>query len=94
MCIELSLATTVPAMAVAVSRPRIRDNAVENVFGVYNGDVFSHSLSNFRIQYVVEVRAGGESGFICHVTLYNGDDQGYVLSNILSSNAGYGALYL
>ena len=68
----------------AVSRHRVRDNPTENVFGVYNADVFLQPLSNFTIQYVFEVRAGGESGFICRVTLFNGDNQGYVVKAAVS----------
>ena len=64
-----------------MSRPRIRDNSVENVFGIYNGDVFVQQLSNFTIQYLFEVRAAAESGFICRVIIFNGDDQGYVYNN-------------
>jgi hypothetical protein len=61
----------------ALSRmPRIRDSSSENVFGIYNGDVFVQPLSNFTIQYIFEVRAAAESGFICRVTLFNGDDLG------------------
>ena len=61
-----------------IATSRIRDNSVENIFGVYNGDVFLQPLSNFRMQYVCEVRAAAESGFVCRITLFNGDDQGYV----------------
>ena len=46
------------------------------VFGVYNGEVFVQPLSNFTIQYIFEVRAAAKSGFICRVTLFNGDDLG------------------
>ena len=62
----------------ALSTLRIRDNPEDNVFGVFNGDVFLQPLSNFTIRYIFEVRAAADSGFICKVTLFNGDDQGYV----------------
>ena len=72
-------------VGMAMSRPRIRDNSAENVFGLYNGDVFLQPLSNFTIQYVFEVRAAPESGFVCRVRLFNGDDQGYVHFDAYSS---------
>ena len=53
------------ASRMALSKPKVRDNPAENVFGLFNGDVFQQSLSNFTIQYVYEVRAAAESGFIC-----------------------------
>ena len=62
----------------ALSTLRIRDNPEDNVFGLFNGDVFLQPLSNFTIRYIFEVRAAADSGFICKVTLFNGDDQGYV----------------
>ena len=55
----------------ALSRmPRIRDSSSENVFGIYNGSTVE------QFCHIFEVRAAAESGFICRVTLFNGDDLG------------------
>ena len=51
---------------------RIRDSSSENVFGIYNGDVFVQPLSNFTIQYIFEVESCSRIWF----TLFNGDDLG------------------
>ena len=49
-----------------------------NRFGTFIGKDF-HQLSNFKIDYIHEVRAGNCSGFLCTVTLFNGRTLGYVI---------------
>ena len=44
-------------------------------FGIVSLKGF-HPLSNFSLTYKCEVRAGRESGFVCNITLFNGDDLG------------------
>ena len=43
----------------------------QHAFGIRSGDEFI-TLSNFTLEYVCEVRAGVDSGFIVDVTLSNG----------------------
>ena len=50
----------------------------QHAFGICSGDEFI-TLSNFTLEYVCEVRAGVDSGFIVDVTLSNGRNLGYVL---------------
>ncbi len=47
----------------------------EGRFGVACGEEFT-PLSNFTLDYVYEVRAGSESGFLASVTLFSGKEQG------------------
>ena len=50
-----------------------------HAFGIRSGDEFV-TLSNFTPEYVCEVHAGVDSGFIVDVTLSNGRNLGCVYS--------------
>ncbi len=55
------------------SRPMVTDAPEEARFGVLHHDDFT-ALSNFRIEYRYEVKAGPESGFVCEVQIHNPRD--------------------
>lgn len=55
------------------SRPIVTDAPEEARFGVLHREDFA-ALSNFRIDYLYEVKAGPESGFICEVQIHNPSD--------------------
>lgn len=60
-----------------MSSYKVVDGKDENLyrFGLQSPKGF-YPLSNFSLTYVCEVRAGKESGFVCRISLFNGDDLG------------------
>lgn len=66
------------AYILAMTTTKITDGTEEEnkyKFGISSSKGF-HSLSNFSIDYLCEVRAGRESGFVCSVNLFNGQNLG------------------
>ena len=45
-------------------------------FGIIGSRGSFKALSNFKVEYLTEVSAGTQSGFICSATFYNGNNLG------------------
>ena len=48
----------------------------QNRFGIIGSRGSFKALSNFKVEYLTEVSAGTQSGFICSATFYNGNNLG------------------